>query len=83
MRTDIQFKIRKLLNKVLVNDTIYTEQTPILGRNGILDSLTAFQFICEVEDLFSVQIIENDLNLDCLENIETLSEYIIRNGCVM
>jgi acyl carrier protein len=51
----------------------------LLGPGGIMDSLTATQFIGCVEQKFGIDIIGGDLNLDCMENVTALAEYIYRN----
>jgi S-adenosylmethionine/arginine decarboxylase-like enzyme/acyl carrier protein len=63
---------------MLLETTINIDTLTLLGPDGIMDSLTAMQFITAIEKRFEVDLME-DLNLDCLETSESLAEYIVRH----
>lgn len=69
-------QIQELMRKVLICDQEFGEESPILGAGGMMDSVTAFQFITEAEERFGVDIMEDDVNLDSLETVGTLARYI-------
>jgi len=47
----------------------------LLGRGGVMDSLTALRFINKIERRFGVDIM-SDLNLECMESTEKLAAFI-------
>ena len=48
----------------------------LICPGGVMDSLTAIRFISEVENSFGINVL-NDLNLDCMESVESLAAYIM------
>ena len=52
------------------------EDAVLLGKGGFMDSLAAISFVTQVEDAFGVDIINNDLNLDSMESLDKLADYI-------
>ncbi|MCL2461532.1 MAG: adenosylmethionine decarboxylase [Defluviitaleaceae bacterium] len=55
----------------------------LLGEGGLADSLAAARLVTDVEQKFGVDIIENDLDLDCLRTVGALAEYIAANSPLM
>jgi acyl carrier protein len=47
-----------------------------LSSSGILDSINILNFICSIEEHFNITIADEDLNLECFMNIDSLSELI-------
>jgi len=52
---------------------------PLLGKNGVMDSLTVMGFIESIERHFNVDIMD-DINLDCMATTDTLIGFIQKNA---
>ncbi len=78
MAKQTQEQIKETLLGMLLEIT-GAEKEPdavIIGKGGMLDSVTAYAFICRVEEFFGVDIIETDLNLDACRTVATLALFI-------
>jgi len=51
----------------------------LLGEGGLADSLAAARLVTEVERNYGVDIVENDLDLECLRTVGSLAGYIAGN----
>jgi acyl carrier protein len=80
LRADIETRVRLLLARVLELDPSYVQSIPadtsLFGSGLSLDSLTGLELLTGVEAEFSVDIASEDLNLDSLQTISTLVDYL-------
>lgn len=73
-------KLREILARVLempVEDVMAMDDATALFGGGLaLDSLTGLELLTGVEQEFGVDVAAEDLNLDSLETIGTLTAYL-------
>ncbi|MDQ2086505.1 phosphopantetheine-binding protein [Herbivorax sp. ANBcel31] len=50
--------------------------TPLIGKGGIMDSVTAANFINSLEEKFKIFFMHEDLNLESFSNIDSLISLI-------
>jgi acyl carrier protein len=76
----VDARVRSLLARVLeqsVEDAgSLPENTPLFGGGLALDSLTGLELLTGIEQEFGVDIAADDLNLDSLQTIGTLVDYL-------
>ena len=76
----VDARVRSLLARVLeqsVEDaSSLPENTPLFGGGLALDSLTGLELLTGIEQEFGVDIAADDLNLDSLQTIGTLVDYM-------
>jgi acyl carrier protein len=53
-----------------------SDDTPLFGSGLLLDSLTGLELLTGIEVEFGVDIAAEDLNLDSLQSIGTLVDYL-------
>ncbi|ACL75449.1 acyl carrier protein [Ruminiclostridium cellulolyticum] len=81
MKEQIYNQVCEILEEVIEKKkNIIDENTVLLGQGGIMDSLTITRFINKVESKFQVDIIEEDLELKCLETVGSLTEFLYDGG---
>jgi acyl carrier protein len=77
---NIDGRVRALLARVLELEPddvrALPASTPLFGSGLSLDSLTGLELLTGVEAEFGVDIASEDLNLDSLESIGTLVDYL-------
>ena len=49
----------------------------LLGEGGLADSLAAARLVTEVEIKYGVDIVENDLDLECLRTVGALAGFVL------
>jgi acyl carrier protein len=78
---DVARRVRALLARVLELEPIYVQglpdTTPLFGGGLSLDSLTGLELLTGIEAEFGVDIAADDLNLDSLQTIGTLTAYLL------
>ena len=79
-KSEIDERVRGLLAKVLELEVGYVAElpgsTPLFGSGLSLDSLTGLELLTGIEAEFGVDVAAEDMNLDSLESIETLVDYL-------
>ncbi|MDR1664903.1 MAG: adenosylmethionine decarboxylase [Clostridiales bacterium] len=75
--------VYQAIKELLVGLKLAGENTDIknmtlLGAGGVMDSLTAMRFIHAAGERFQINIMD-DLNLDCMENVAALADFIVKN----
>ena len=73
-------KLQEILCELLITDTTVDNNYVLLGSGSMMDSLTAMQFIANIEEHFNINIIESDLDLTCCETIGSLVDYIFQHS---
>jgi acyl carrier protein len=80
MESSVGERVRALLARVLAlpPDDLrrLPDETPLFEWGLALDSLTGLELLAGVEQEFGVDIAAEDLNLDSLQTIGTLSAYL-------
>ena len=78
--TQVDARVRSLLARVLeqsIGDVrSLPENMPLFGGGLSLDSLTGLELLTGIEQEFGVDIAADDLNLDSLQTIGTLVDYL-------
>lgn len=73
-------RVRLLLAKVLDRDSAdmmaLRDDAPLFGSGLSLDSLTGLELLAAIEAEFGVDIAAEDLNLDSLQTVGTLTAYL-------
>ncbi|TYQ14595.1 UNVERIFIED_CONTAM: phosphopantetheine binding protein [Acetivibrio alkalicellulosi] len=65
--------IKKITGKTNIN-----VDSPLIGKGGIMDSMTAANFINSLEEKFKIYFMHEDLNLESFSNIDSLVNLIIK-----
>jgi acyl carrier protein len=73
----VRARLDPLLAEVLGRDAgDAPPDTPLFGGGLGLDSLTGMRLLAAIEREFGVDVARDDLALDCLESIDTLTNYL-------
>jgi acyl carrier protein len=84
MTDEISLRLRRLLARVLERDPGEMERlpdsTPLFGSGVSLDSLTGLELLEGIREEFGVDVASEDLNLDSLQTIGTLGDYLSQGG---
>jgi len=76
----VRARLDPLLAAVLARDpaevAAMPPSLPLLGDGLGLDSLTGMRLLAAIDREFGVDLAADDLGLDCLETIDTLSRYL-------
>jgi acyl carrier protein len=79
--SQVDARVRSLLARVLEQSAEDVrglhENTPLFGGGLSLDSLTGLELLTGIEHEFGVDIASDDLNLDSLQTIGTLVDYLV------
>ena len=79
-REEIGERVRALLAAALERDpdevSALPDDTPLFGSGLSLDSLTGLELLTAIKEGFGVDIAAEDLNLDSLRTVGTLSDYL-------
>jgi len=77
---DVRARLEPLLAAVLERDhgevTAFPASLPLLAGGLGLDSLTGMRLLAAIDREFGVDVAADDLGLDCLETIDTLTRYL-------
>lgn len=80
----IEEKIKKILiSKFEIKPALLTElnpDTPLLGRGIGLDSIEAMALVAAIEKEFDIEISDNELTVDLVKNIGSLSEHVLKKS---
>lgn len=80
MGADTGERVRALLARVLDLDPAETaglnDATPLFASGLSLDSLTGMELLSAVQEEFGVDIAAQDLNLESLQTVGTLTSYL-------
>lgn len=71
---EIQEKLITLIKGIVHVDTIPMEN---LYDSLEIDSLVALEILVAIEQEFNIEINDEDLNVDLLSSIDTLTQYIV------
>ena len=78
----IEEKIKKILiSKFEIKPALLTDispDTPLLGRGIGLDSIEAMALVAAIEKEFDIEISDNELTVDLVKNIGSLSEHVLK-----
>jgi acyl carrier protein len=73
----INRRIRELLSGIAgVPSSSITPTTPLLGTGLELDSVAATALLAAIDHEFGVNVLEEDMDLDCLDSVGTLAEFV-------
>lgn len=75
-RSEIESKIFSIIGDFLNRDDIRWD-TPLLGKQGIMDSVTVVRFIRQMEKEFGIGFDDEDLDLDLLANVRTVTDLVM------
>jgi acyl carrier protein len=79
-RAEIGTRVRTILARVIERDPAEVlalpDSTPLFGAGLALDSLTGLELLTAAKSEFGVDIAASDLNLDSLETLGTLADYL-------
>lgn len=74
-RNEIEMKIKGLLRNILKKEHISLDM-PLVGKSGVLDSVTVVQLIRQIEKDFGIRFDDDDLDLDSLASGRTVVDLI-------
>lgn len=75
-RKEIEGKVTNILRDILKKEDIPLDM-PLLGKSGIMDSVTVVQLIRQIEKDFEIRFDDDDLDLNSLANIKTILDLIM------
>lgn len=76
-RNEIERKVMDVLRDILKKEDIPLDMT-LLGKPGIMDSVTVVQLIRQIEKDFEIRFDDDDLDLESLANVRTVVDLIMR-----
>ncbi len=76
-RERVTREIIGVLNRILKTDEDYAPSVRLAGEDALLDSFSVALFASELEELYGVDIIEGDIDLDCLDSLEACAERVL------
>lgn len=76
MKETIRKELNRILGDILLRACDFGLEEVLLGQGSFLDSVTVLAFVSKVEERFQVDILEEDLNLDCLKSMGALAEFL-------
>lgn len=74
-QNEIESKVINILRDILKKDNIPLDM-PLLGKPGVMDSVTVAQFIRQIEQDFGIHFNDDDLDLDSLASGRTVVDLI-------
>jgi len=85
-RKHIEHQLRELMiTRLQVSPSVLEASdttTPLLGRGIGLDSMEAMSLAIEIEDVFGIEVMDEDLNEGLFSSLDTLVDYIIKQSTV-
>jgi acyl carrier protein len=69
-------ELNRILEDILLRACHYGPEEVLLGQGSFLDSVTVLAFVSKVEEQYRIDILEEDLNLDCLKTMGALAEFL-------
>lgn len=66
--------VEKMLNQILDHDQSIKLQkdTCLLGKDHLVNSITAIKLVTLCNEYYGIDLLEDDLFLECLDNVEKL-----------
>lgn len=77
-RTMVQEGILDVIHLVLMLPEADID-TELIGSSGILDSMTMIRLLAELERRFDFTVDEEDLTLDSLRSVRSLTDWIMKS----
>lgn len=77
-RTMVQEGILDVIHLVLLLPEADID-TELIGSSGILDSMTMIRLLAELERRFDFTVDEEDLTLDSLRSVRSLTDWIMKS----
>lgn len=68
-RQEIFLEIETVLKKISSNEIKIDLSTQLLGDNNLIDSLTIIELITWSNENYTINVLDDDLNLDCMKTI--------------
>ena len=81
LNKDVKVRIKKVLAKRLppgVKVEDIKDDTPLIELGVGVDSLATLELIVALEQEFQVRLNEEEINIEVLENIESITNYITK-----
>jgi acyl carrier protein len=75
-RSEIESKVVNVLRGILKKGDIPLDM-PLLGKPGIMDSVTVVQLIRQIEKDFGIRFDDDDLDLDSLASVRSVVDLIM------
>ena len=69
-------EVSEILNSILKTGGSSPQDTPILGEGGVMDSVSVINLIALCNEKFVIDVIGDDLSLDCLNSVGALVKHI-------
>lgn len=69
---DVQNILKLIINKEVNLDI----STPLLGANNLIDSLTVMELIAWCNDFYKINVLEEDISLECLKTVGSFVDRI-------
>lgn len=79
-RNEIEDRVMKLIKAILHQSDLQLE-TPLLGKQGLMDSVTVVRLVQQLEKEFNL-CFDDDLELESLANGRTVVELIIDSNVI-
>ena len=76
MPSDILLQLRHLLSDLLSVDTV--DASASLFASGVLDSIALLDVVSRIEKHWSIRFSWSDVNLDNLDSLEKMADFIAR-----
>ena len=76
MHSDILPQLRRLLSDLFLDENV--DSALSLFASGVLDSIALLEVVSRIEQHFNVRFSWSEVNLDNLDSLEKMTDFIIR-----
>ena len=70
--------ISAILNEICKTEVRYDACTPLLRAGCLMDSLSILSLATHCEEKYGIDLLEDDINLDCFDTIDSLAACVIK-----
>ncbi len=74
-----RIKVKELVVEVLgvdVEPTELADDEPLFGDGLVADSMVALELVAAIEEVFGIEVTDEELRVELFESLQTLSEYV-------
>lgn len=79
-KNNVRETAEKIVRQIYRVDTTEAlpEEFPLLGHEGIFDSVTALKLVTALEKEFGIVVDDDDIRSENFRNLDALSNYLVR-----
>lgn len=79
-QSEVEERLQMMLAEIMGVEPATVDRSAPLFRGGLeLDSLSAVQFLAEIEKEYGIDVAEKDLSLACMESLARLAAFVAKH----